>query len=128
MKKISGIIVFILILFFVKAYAQEVALPKEALTRTADVNKDGSPDIIYHRDGKYVAKIEADSNYDGKPDIVVHAKDGKFASAEVDSNYDGKPDRKFSDLKAFNQWLNANNQDFYKQLNSRDWDLKLLEF
>ena len=88
----------------------------------------GGPDIIYYRDGKYVGKVEMDTNYDGKPDIVVHVKNGKFVSAEADTNYDGKPDKKFSDLKSFNQWLNSTNPDFYKQLNSRDWDLSLIKF
>jgi hypothetical protein len=128
MKKTSVIISSILILFCVNVYAQGVSAPIGPVTRTADVNKDGKSDIIYHKDGEHVGKIEADTNYDGKPDITVHAKNGKFVSAEADTNYDGKPDKKFSDLKEFNEWLNANNPDFYNQLNSRDWDVALLKF
>jgi hypothetical protein len=112
----------------VNVYAQEAALPTGLLSRTTDVNKDGKPDITYYKDGEYIGKIEADTNYDGKPDIVVHAENGKFVSAEVDTDFDGKPDKNFSDTKAFNEWLNANNPDFSKQLNSRDWDATLLRF
>ena len=104
MKKISGIFVFILILFCANVYAELLPVPQEPVTKTVDLNKDGKPDIIYYRDGKYVGKVE------------------------MDTNYDGKPDKKFSDLKSFNQWLNSTNPDFYKQLNSRDWDLSLIKF
>lgn len=128
MNKINVIIVFFLILFCANVYAQTPCASKGPVTRSTDVNKDGKPDITYHKDGEYVGKIEADTNYDGKADITVHAKNGKFVSAEADTDYDGKPDKKFSDLKAFNEWLNANNEEFYKQLNSRDWDVALLKF
>ncbi len=128
MNKIISGFVFILILSCANIYAQEAGLVNSQEIRTVDVNRDGKPDIKYYKDGEYVGKIEIDTNYDGKPDITVRTKNGKFASAEVDVDYDGKPDKKFSDLKAFNEWLNANNKDFYKQLNSRDWDVNLLKF
>ena len=131
MKKIGSVVVFLFVLFCLTinlSFAQPALTPTATVVKTADVNKDGTPDITYYGEGKYVTRADADTNYDGKPDIVVHAKDGKFESAEVDTNYDGTPDKKFTDVSEFNKWLNENNPDFDKYLNQPDWEVALFNF
>lgn len=131
MKKV-GISAVLLSVFFsiniYAAYSQDTSCPADAAAKTYDVNNDGSPDVSYYSDGKYVTKAEADTNYDGKPDVIVHTKDGKFYSAEVDTDYDGKVDKKFNDVSAFNQWLNENKSDFNDTLNRPDWQFDLARF
>ena len=132
MKK-AGISVVLLLVFFYlsmhSAYPQAVtAATKKVQTKTADVNKDGRPDVTYYSDGKYANKIEADTNYDGKPDMIVHTKDGKFESAEADTDYNGTMDKKFSDVKEFNKWLNEKHPDFKDKLNRADWRFDAIKF
>ncbi|MDD5165899.1 MAG: hypothetical protein PHQ57_00710 [Candidatus Omnitrophica bacterium] len=133
-KEASAAIIFLFALFCLNIYSGYCqvqvtpAIPAKGEIKTFDVNKDGNPDVTYYTDGKYVTKAEADTNYDGKPDVVVYTKDGKFESAEVDTNYDGKTEKKFSDVKAFNEWLNENSPDFNDHLNRPDWDIALLKF
>lgn len=131
MEKLGMIPVLLAFLFFINGcsgYSGVTSASKAPQTKTADVNKDGKPDVTYYSDGKYAAKIEADTNFDGKPDVVVHTKDGKFESAEADTNYDGKPDKKFTDAKAFNKWLNDSHSDFNDKLNRSDWDFAMIRF
>ena len=128
MNKIRGIIILILVLFCANLYAQEVPNSPQAQTKVSDVNGDGKADVTYHKDGEFIGKLEMDTNYDGRTDVVVNAKDGKFVSAQADTNHDGAMDKEFSDSKSFNEWLNANHNDFYEQSNSRDWDLTLMRF
>ncbi|MFH1889244.1 MAG: hypothetical protein ABH806_04055 [Candidatus Omnitrophota bacterium] len=131
MRSIAVACVLLLILFCINiypGYSQEPGVSMEAGARTFDVNKDGKPDITYHSDGKYVAKVEADTNYDGNPDVAVHLKDGKFDSAEVDTDYDGTPDKQFSDVAEFNKWLNENKPDFNDKLNRADWQFDMIKF
>lgn len=125
-----------IIVFFVCFFLCFIAYPaysqmeggSNLLIKTVDVNKDGTPDITYYNDGKYVTKVEADTNYDNKPDIVVHVKNGKFESADVDTDYDGKPDIHFNDVTEFNKWLNKNRPGFVDYLNRPDWQVSLLKF
>jgi len=131
MRSISGIVILLLVFFYVNINLGHCGTPpasKKAATKTVDVNKDGKPDVTYYSDGKYIAKAEADTNYDGKPDVVVYTKDGKFASAEADTNYDGKIDKKFNDAKQFSKWLKEKHPDFYDQLNRANWEFGLLKF
>lgn len=130
-----GIMVVFLLAFFCAgiypAYSQaQIApvLPQSQEIKTADVNKDGTPDVVYHREGKYTSKVEADTNYDGKYDITIYTKEGNFDSAEVDTDYDGQADKKFSDVKEFNQWVNEKRPDFEDQLNRPDWQFDLIKF
>jgi len=133
MSKI-GLVIILLGIFFCaniySGYSQVPVAPAPAQTqvKTADVNKDGKPDVTYHHDGKYVSKVEADTNFDGKPDVTVKLKDGKFESAEADTDYNGKPDKKFSSSKEFNEWVNREHPDFKDKLNRPDWDVTLLKF
>ncbi len=112
------------------AYSQVpiVPAPAQIQVKTVDVNKDGTPDVAFHHDGKNVTKVEADTNFDGKPDVTVNIKDGKFESAEADTDYDGKPEKKFSSSKEFNEWVNRERPDFKDQLNRPDWDVTLMKF
>jgi len=133
MKKIVVAAIFLFLVLCVNVYSGEIPTPVSPFAQPAvkvlDVNKDGSPDITYHSaDGKYVTKVEADTNYDGKSDITVNVKDGKFQSAEVDANYDGKADKKFTDDKAFKDWLNKERPDFSDKLAVKDWTFTGLKF
>jgi len=135
MKKIGFLFILGIFCFYAQGYSQgvpaqnvAVEIPAEQVIKTVDVNKDGSADVRYYRDSKYVSKAEADTNYDGKADVVVYAKNGEFVSAEVDTNYDGKTDKKFTDVKEFNQWLNKNNPDFESKLNQPNWQFDLMKF
>ncbi|MDD5155549.1 MAG: hypothetical protein PHF11_03585 [Candidatus Omnitrophica bacterium] len=134
MRNISAILVLLSVFFLLNirpGYSQTVPsapASKETAVKTVDVNKDGTPDITYYGDGKHITRIEADTNYDGKPDVVVHNKDGKFASAEADTDYNGTMETKFSDVAAFNKWLNANSPDFNDKLDKTDWQFDLFKF
>ena len=133
MKKVSIAVVFLFTLLCANVYSGEVPTPVSPFAQPAvkvlDVNKDGNPDITYHStDGKYVTKVEADTNYDGKSDITVHVKDGKFHSAEVDADYDGKAEKKFTDDKAFKEWLNKERPEFSDRLTEKDWTFTGLKF
>ncbi|MFZ5800733.1 MAG: hypothetical protein ACOY3D_05085 [Candidatus Omnitrophota bacterium] len=90
-------------------------------TVTKDINNDGTVDVTYYHDGKYINKAEADTNYDGKPDVTVYAEEGKFKSAEADTDHDGEPDKQFSDAKAFNDWVNQHKPEFKGALGWSDW-------
>jgi len=131
MKKIS--IAVILALFFLgvntySGFSEETPASNKTVTKTADVNKDGKPDVTYYSDGAYVTKAEADTNFDGKPDVTVYLKDGKFDSAEVDTDYNGTVDKKFTDANGFNKWLNDNHPGFNDELNKKDWTFNALKF
>ncbi|MFH1889168.1 MAG: hypothetical protein ABH806_03665 [Candidatus Omnitrophota bacterium] len=131
MKGIAVACVLLLILFCISiypGYSQEPYVSMEADAMRFDVNKDGEPDVTYHRGGIYVAKVEADTNYDARPDVIVHLKEGKFESAEVDTDYDGKTDRKYVNMAAFNNWLNENKPDFSDKLNRADWQFDMIKF
>lgn len=131
----TGILaILVLILFYTAGYSETppvgsvvINMPTQQ-AKTADVNKDGAPDVTYYREGKYVSKVEADTNYDGTPDIVVNIKDGKFDSAEADVDYDGKTDKKFNNAAEFKKWVNENRPDFEDQLNRPDWQFDLIKF
>ncbi len=133
MKKIVSAVVFLFLVLCLNAYSGEIPTPVSPAAQPAvkvlDVNKDGTPDVTYHSsDGKYVTKVEADTNYDGKSDITVNVKDGKFQSAEVDSNYDGKVEKKFTDDKAFKEWLNKEKPEFSDKVVMKDWTYTGLRF
>ncbi len=133
MRRLIIAAVFLFFALNLNVYSGEVPTPVSPVVQPAvkvlDVNKDGTPDITYHSaDGKYVTKVEADTNYDGKSDITVNVKDGKFQSAEVDSNYDGKPEKKFTDDKAFLEWLNKERPEFSDKLAVKDWTFTGLRF
>jgi len=123
MKK-QFIVLFSLLSFFfflvVLVYAQSPVMPLGPQVKTTDINKDGTADITYYSDGKYITKIQADTNYDGKPDIIINIKDGKFESAEIDTDYDGKFDKKINDAAEFKKWVNKNDPDFESYLDQRD--------
>lgn len=104
--------------------------PKQQMTvaGTADINKDGRPDVTYYKEGEYISKVEADTNYDGRPDVTVRTRGGKFESAEVDKDYNGTVDERFEDVKEFNKWLNKNHPDFNDKLNKPDWRVNLANF
>lgn len=108
--------------------AQNEMIAAQGQIKTYDVNNDGTSDVTYYGDGKYVQTVEADTNYDKKPDVVVHIKDGQFESAEVDTDHNGTMDKKISDVKTFNQWLNENSPDFEDYLNRPNWQFDLKKF
>ena len=84
MKKISLIAVILLFLFCLNSgsvYPQVTSASKKVETKTADVNKDGKPDVTYYSDGEHVAKVEADTNYDGKPDVIINSTNFFYASS-----------------------------------------------
>jgi len=132
MEKLISIFVFMFICFCMSinsGYSQTAPIPMQPQVITADVNKDGKPDVFYYSDdGEYITKAEADTNYDGKSDVVVHTKDGKFESAEVDTDYNGTTDKKFDNAVEFNKWLNENNPDFNDSLNRADWRATMFKF
>jgi len=97
-------------------------------TKTADINKDGTPDVTYYSDGEYVTRTELDTNYDGETDVIVHTKDGKFVSAEADTDYNGTMDKKFTDASAFAKWVNENNPDFQESLQRTGLQFDLIRF
>lgn len=125
MKKL-GIIIFILFAMLCVnvflAYAMAPAPNKAAQTKTADVNKDGKPDVTYHsNDGKNVTKIEADTNYDGKTDVVVNVKDGNFQSAQIDTDHNGSMDKQVNDASQFKEWVNTNRPEFKQTIGRSQW-------
>jgi len=128
MKGTGITVVFMFILFCLNVClgcAQTAPIVTAPAPRTADVNKDGKPDITYHSDGKNVTKIEADTNLDGKPDVTVNLKDGKFESAEIDANQDGKVEKRYYDSNSFNEWINDNHPEFHDDLYFADGILTL---
>lgn len=130
--KRSSIILFSIFIFLglgiIMVSAQDTVAILEPQVKTTDINKDGTADITYYSDGKYITKIQADTNYDGTPDIVMHTKDGKFDSAEIDTNYDGKFDKKITNADEFKNWINKNDPSFEEHLTQRDWDATLFRF
>jgi len=122
MKWFKRVIVASAVFMFSLASAEPVQ------TKAVDINNDGKADIIYHKDGEYVGKIEADTNNDGKADITVHLKDGKFEHAAIDTDYDGQTDKEFKDNQEFIKWANENNPDYVDRLNQADWKFDMLDF
>jgi hypothetical protein len=131
MKRIVAIAVFLSALICCIAfsgYAQDTLPPAQPLTKTADVNNDGTPDVSYYSDGKYVSKVAADTDFDGIPDVVVKIKDGKFEIAQVDSDNNGTVDREFTDVSEFNKWLNKDKPEFNEYLNRPEWGFPSISF
>lgn len=128
MKKALVFFMALLSLALACSYCGAQSAP-EIQQKTIDVNKDGTPDVIYHQRDNSVTKIEADTNYDGKSDVTVNLENGKFKSAEADTNYDGKLDKTFDNAADFNAWLNKDKPDFNDSLGfSEDGTFTALRF
>ena len=125
MRKACRIVVVLMTVFCLNVFLACAAAPapdKAAQTKTADVNKDGKPDVTYHsNDGKNVTKIEADTNYDGKTDVIVNTKDGNFQSAQIDTDNNGSMDTEINDAAQFKQWINTNRPEFKETIGRSSW-------
>ena len=113
--KAIGIIIFIVVMFCLG-----LSNAQDMIGDLNDINNDGTPDVMFHKEGVYMSRVEADTNFDKKSDVTVDLENGKFKSAEVDTDYNGTPDKKFSDVAEFNKWLNDNHPDFKERLGFSD--------
>jgi hypothetical protein len=117
MRKGSFLIIVLFAVFCMNVSLVHAMAPgPEKAVKAVDVNKDGTPDVVYFGDGKNITRIEADTDYDGQPDVVVNAKDGKFQSAEIDTDKNGSLDKKIMDDAQFKKWVNENSPDFRESL------------
>jgi len=131
MRSIGVVCIFVLVILCFGlnlSYSQIDSAAQTQQIKYADVNNDGTSDVTYYSDGKFVTKVEADTNYDGKSDVTVKVKDGVFQSAQADTDHDGKVDKEFSEDKDFRNWVNENHPDFNNKLNRANWQHSLLDF
>ncbi|MBN8217583.1 MAG: DUF2007 domain-containing protein [Spirochaetes bacterium] len=56
---------------------------------SADLNKDGKPDVFYRYQGGQLSRIEKDRDLDGKIDSVEFYEGGKLTRIEADNDYSG---------------------------------------